>query len=160
MPNENRNLTNLAIAAAAGAALMYLFDPHQGARRRAQLRDKAAAGKHDLADYAQTQAKRVLDHARGLAARVRPHVNASLRDVDTSDYQIGERIRAQLGHVLSHPGAVEVDVSGGCACLSGHILASEHDAVLSTVWAVPGVTDLADELTIHEKAGNIPALQG
>lgn len=159
MRTGNRNLIDLALAAVTGAALMYLFDPQHGARRRAMLRDKAEAGGHDLSDYAQTQAKRVLDHARGLSARARTYALSGEKE-RSDDYEIGERIRARLGHVVSHPRAIGVDVARGSACLSGHVLAHEYDAVLSAVWAVPGVADIEDGLTVHDEAGNIPALQG
>ena len=158
MRTRNRNLIELSVAAVAGAALMYLFDPLLGARRRAMLRDKAEAGGHDLGDYAQTQAKRVLDHARGLSARARTYAAADEK-ARSGDYEISERIRARLGHVVSHPRAIGVDVAGGSVCLSGHVLADEYDAVLSAVWAVPGVADIEDGLTVHDEAGNIPALQ-
>ncbi|WP_458217209.1 hypothetical protein [Paracidovorax citrulli] len=69
-----RDLVDFAVAAAAGAALMYLFDPDQGARRRAQLRDKAAARRRDVSDYAQTQATRTLDKARGLKEKISSRV--------------------------------------------------------------------------------------
>ncbi|MBY4897302.1 YtxH domain-containing protein [Cupriavidus sp. AU9028] len=65
-----RDLVDFAVAAAAGAALMYLFDPDQGERRRAQLRDKAAARRREVSDYAQTQANRTLDKARGLKEKI------------------------------------------------------------------------------------------
>lgn len=159
MRTGNRNLIDLAVAAVAGAALMYLFDPQLGARRRAMLRDKAEAGGHDLGDYAQTQAKRVLDHARDLSARARTYAAADEK-ARSGDYDISERIRARLGHVVSHPRAIGVDVAGGSVCLSGHVLADECDAVLSAVWAVPGVADIENGLTVHDEAGNIPALQG
>lgn len=55
---SNNPLLNLAVAVACGAAAMYFLDPASGRRRRAYVRDKAAAGRHDVADYANTQAKR------------------------------------------------------------------------------------------------------
>lgn len=159
MRTGNRNLIDLAVAAIGGAALMYLLDPELGARRRAMLRDKAEAKSHDLSDYAQAQAKRALDHARGFTARTGTRVAAGEK-ARSSDYDIGERIRTRLDAVVSHPRAIGVDVARGSVCLSGHVLRHEHDAVLTAVWAVPGVADIEDGLTVHEEAGNIAALQG
>lgn len=159
MRTGNRNLIDLAVAAIGGAALMYLLDPELGARRRAMLRDKAEAKSHDLSDYAQAQAKRVLDHARGLATRAQTSM-AEGQKTRSGDYELGERIRTRLDEVAGHPRAICVDVAGGSVCLSGHVLRHEHDAVLTAVWAVPGVADIEDGLTVHEEAGNIPALQG
>ena len=44
--------------------------------------------------------------------------------------------------------------------LSGPILESEVNAVLSCVSSVPGVSGVENLLTVHKQAGNIPDLQG
>ncbi|MFX5521606.1 YtxH domain-containing protein, partial [Acinetobacter baumannii] len=62
------SLLQCAVAAAVGAAVMYLFDPQSGRRRRAMLRDKAEASRHDMQDLAEKQAKRITDRMQGIAA--------------------------------------------------------------------------------------------
>lgn len=158
MNTRTHELMVCAAAAAAGAALMYLLDPHQGARRRALLRDRAMAGKNNLQDYAEAQATRVVDRARGVAAEVKAKVSQDASAMD--DQQIGERIRSELGRLVSHPGAIEVTVLNGRAALSGDILVSEREPLLTALRNMPEVSGVDDMLTAHESAENIPALQG
>jgi hypothetical protein len=65
------SLFRLAAAVAAGAALMYIFDPQGGRRRRALARDRGVAAGHDLARVSRGKAKRAVDHLHGAAARTR-----------------------------------------------------------------------------------------
>ncbi|MBO4122558.1 YtxH domain-containing protein [Cupriavidus gilardii] len=151
------SLMQCVVAAAVGAAIMYLFDPQSGRRRRALLRDKAEASRHDMQDLAEKQAKRITDRMQGIAAKVRNATGLARRTAD--DDTIAERVRAELGRLVGHPGAVDVAVVGGRVWLSGHILASEHEALLAAVRGVTGVQDVDDRLTVHEEAGNVPELQ-
>ena len=50
-----------------GAALMYLFDPNGGGRRRALIRDKAVGLSHDISEAAEGKAKDLSNRAKGLA---------------------------------------------------------------------------------------------
>lgn len=111
-----------------------------------------------MQDFTETQAKRAVDRARGMAAEVRSHVTED--DVALDDDRIGERIRSQLGRLVSHPGAIEVNVVNGYVRLSGHILAAEHDGLLAALRQMPEVKDIDDHLQVHQEAGDIPELQG
>src|SRR5690606_41858308 len=71
-----------------------------------------------------------------------------------------ERVRAQLGRLVSHPGAITVTAHAGDVTLSGQILAAEHQTLLSAVRAMAGVNRVDDRLQAHESPGNIPELQG
>ena len=120
------------LGAAAGAAIAtYYFDPQQGRRRRALVRDKVYG--------------RMAHFDEG--ARV-------------PDEVLRERVRAKLGRVVSHPAAVEVAVSGSIATLSGPVLARERKRLVRAIAAVPGVASVVDRLEAHKQAGDIPALQG
>ncbi|MCA7086477.1 YtxH domain-containing protein [Cupriavidus sp. DB3] len=150
-------LLPFAVAAAVGAAIMYLFDPQSGRRRRAELRDKAEASRHDMQDLAEKQAKRITDRMQGIAAKVRSATGLGKHSAD--DNTIAERVRAEMGRLVGHPGAIDVAVVGGRVWLSGHILSAEHEALIAAVRAIAGVQDVDDRLTVHEEAGNVPELQ-
>lgn len=48
-----------------GAALMYLFDPNGGRRRRALIRDKAVGIRNDVTDAIEGKAKDIGNRAKG-----------------------------------------------------------------------------------------------
>jgi osmotically-inducible protein OsmY len=76
------------------------------------------------------------------------------------DTVVVERVRSRIGHVVSHPGAIEVTVQNGRVTLSGPALARELDPLLSDLAHVRGVTGVENKLDIHEEPGSLPALQG
>ncbi|AKJ27549.1 BON domain-containing protein [Caldimonas brevitalea] len=153
-----RYLFSTLVRVAVGAAAMYYLDPVLGRRRRALLRDKAIAISHDVREVAHARAKRAVDRAQGLVAVTRARLDGSV--LPTSDRQLCERVRAQLGRMVSHARAVDVEARAGRVCLRGNILAAEVDRLLATVSSMPGVEAVDNQLSVHETAGNIPDLQG
>jgi len=151
-------LLNYAAAAVLGATAMYLLDPRLGRRRRALLRDKVVAGRHDVDRYARKTGKRAADHLRGMAAEAR--AGAGLGAHPPGDRQLEERVRAALGRAVSNPGAVDVGAADGQVCLSGKILASEHERLIAEVSSVAGVESVEDRLEVYERPGFVPELQG
>jgi hypothetical protein len=73
---------------------------------------------------------------------------------------VHDRIRAKIGHHLSHPKSIEVDVSAGQVMLRGAIMASEVSCLLSCVRGVPGVRKIEHQLDIYDRPDNQPELQG
>ena len=151
-------ILNRIATLALGATAMYYFDPQLGRRRRAELCDKLNAMRNDAADCLLSEGKQAADHVRGWTASARSGMG--LDEPPASDRQLEERVRAQLGRLLSHPGAVSVTATAGDVTLNGHILASEHEALVAAVTAMAGVQRVDDRLQVHEQAGNIPDLQG
>jgi len=151
-------ILNRIATLALGATAMYYFDPQLGRRRRALLCDKLTAMRNDAADCLLADGKRAADQVRGFTAAARSGLG--LDEPPSSDRQLTERVRAQLGRLVSHPGAVTVTATAGDVTLSGHILAAEHDALLTAVTAMAGIQRVDDRLQVHETAGNIPQLQG
>jgi osmotically-inducible protein OsmY len=137
-------LFRIAAAFAAGAAAMYYLDPETGRRRRALVRDRGIAARHDLEDYASAASRRASDTLQGTAARTRSRV--SREPVD--DEQLHERIRSRLGHVVERPGDIEVQVRDGYVVLSGTVDEEEIDQVLSTVAAIAGVEGVDNLLSV------------
>ncbi len=56
------------------------------------------------------------------------------------------RVRAQIGHVVSQAGAVDVTAHQGRVTLSGSIAAHEVEKLLSAVASVAGVTAVINRL--------------
>lgn len=138
-----------------GAALMYMLDPDRGSRRRALVKDKITSAANKTPDALGATSRDLTNRARGLVASVK----SIFTSADASDEVIVQRVRSQIGRVISHPGSIEVTANQGRVTLGGPILASETNDLLSTVRKVRGVKDVDNQLEVHEQAGNIPGLQ-
>lgn len=145
-------LTGLGI----GVGLMYLLDPERGRRRRARIRDQVAHGTKRASDAAGATSRDVAHRASGAMSRLR----GAWGRTPVDDEVLVERVRAQLGRVVSHPHALDVGAANGVVTLRGPILRHEVRRLLDTVDGVAGVREVVNELEEHKEAGNIPALQG
>lgn len=141
---------------ALGVGLMYLLDPDRGTRRRALLRDRTVHTRRKVADGIAVTARDVRNRSQGAVASVRSRI----RREQVGDEILEQRVRAELGRVVSHPGAINVTTHDGRVTLGGPVLADELDALLSRVRRVRGVDEVINELEVHETAGSVPALQG
>jgi osmotically-inducible protein OsmY len=65
-----------------------------------------------------------------------------------------------MGHVLTHPGAIGVTAVHGRVSLSGPVPSDEVNQLLKTVGSIRGVTDLVNQLEVHEETEHISGLQG
>jgi uncharacterized membrane protein len=143
-------------AAALGATLMYFLDAERGTRRRHLLRDRLAHAGRVVGDGVSTTGRDLGNRARGVAAEAR----ARVRPDDADDRVVEERVRAELGRVVSHPGAVIVTAEQGRVLLAGPVLAREAAELVSRVGKVRGVERVEDRLQPHETADGVPELQG
>lgn len=142
---------------AAGVAAIALLEPTRGARRRGGLVQKTIHTGKTLEDFSGKASRDVAHRARGLLASLA----AKLSPDEPSAEVLAERVRARLGRLTSHPGAVEVVARGdGVVELRGPILDAEVNQVLEGVARVRGVRDVVDRLERHKEAGNTPGLQG
>src|SRR5438094_353009 len=94
---------------ALGAGLMYIFDEHRG--RRALLRDQLI---HVVSEFGWRGRKRARDlsnRAVGSIAKLRSGIRDRIAEIP--DYVLHDRVRAQLGHVVSHPGLLEIEARDG-----------------------------------------------
>jgi hypothetical protein len=149
------NTRDLMPGAAIGAALLFVLDPNEGARRRAMLRDKLVRARRVAGEAAGATIRDMSNRARGIAASVRGRFGENV-----SDDVVGERVRARLGRASSHARALDVDVRNGCVTVRGPILSSEVRGVLAVAAGVRGVQGVVDELEPHETAAGVPSLQG
>lgn len=145
-------------AAALGAAAMYLSDPDRGRRRRALMKDKARSAVNRTGSAIDVASRDLGNRVQGLRARGRRLLGRHESDAD--DQVVAARVRECLGRAVSHPHAVKVNAMQGCIVLSGPILAIEKDRLLEAVRSVSGVSEVDDQLTPHESAAGVAALQG
>ena len=136
-----------------GAALMYALDPQSGRRRRAIARDR-------LRSLTRRQRGLLARGGRDLGHRLEGGVHALNGGDAASDRVLAERVRAALGRAVSHPSAIEVEVIGGNAVLTGHVLESETRELMRRVGRVAGVKAVDDRLERHLSSEGVPALAG
>src|SRR5690606_25277307 len=105
--------------------------------------------------YTRKVSKRASNRLHRLSAKVRGGMPEP-----ESDRQLEERLRARLGHVVSHPRAIELMVNQGEVALTGHILTAEHSRLLTEITRMAGVKTIDDRLKTHDEPGTIPQLQG
>jgi hypothetical protein len=141
-----------------GAAAMYILDPDRGERRRALARDKAVHGARVLGMHADKRLRDLRNHAYGSVAEWRSTLRDRVRELP--DDVLAERVRAQIGHVVSHPGALDVRVEDGCVVIRGPVLAEEVDRIEQRLHATRGVWNWRLEVEPHAGDDNVPGLQG
>ena len=135
---------------------MYLLDPHDGARRRALVRDKAT----HYSRLARENVSGRIEDARHRSGGMMAELRSQFRLGSPTDEVLLARIRSKLGHVVSFPAAIEVSAQDGRVTLRGPILMREVDHALMAVRLIPGVTDVDNQLERHETPDGVPGLQG
>ena len=140
----------------AGAGLMFLLDPQTGNRRRALLRDKLRRVSRVAGERASAWSEMAADHAQGFVAETR----ARLRHEEVDDRTLVERVRAELGRVMTHVSAVNVEARDGHVTLRGDVLENEAESALAAARTTRGVRSVNDALERHARPGNVPSLQG
>jgi uncharacterized membrane protein len=151
-----KSLTGIVAAVAAGALAAHFLDPQQGRRRRAVLRDKVMSRLGELDEAGRVIAQDLHNRTQGTLVDLGHRVGAE----EVTDEVLVERVRAKLGRVVSHPGAIEVAARQGVVTLRGPVLKREVKRLMQAVWAVPGVHGVEDRLEAHQQPGDVPGLQG
>ena len=150
-------ITIALTGAGLGAAAMYLMDPSRGRRRRARLGEAASHVSHRAHAIAGMTARDVRHRLSGAAART---LDRLVEEGVPADDVLVERVRARLGRLVSHPGAIDVVASGGTVTLAGPLFEAEVDQLIDGVAAVGGVTAVENKLEPHRDAEHVSALQG
>jgi osmotically-inducible protein OsmY len=129
-----------------GAGFMYLLDPNSGRRRRALIRDRMAATRHDIEDTTAAKAEFVKDKAQGVMAETR----AVLKDEEVDDHTLEDRVRSELGRVTRHMGTIHVSAADGRVTLHGSVPSEEIQQVANAAQAVKGVKQVNNQLHAQE----------
>jgi osmotically-inducible protein OsmY len=154
-----KHILNVTAAFAAGAIAMYYLDSTMGRRRRVLVRDKIVGVSHDAADFVEAKGKRMVDRVKGVVATGSLDRKSSTEP--QSDAQLRERVRSRMGHLVSHPLAIEVSVEDGVVRLSGQILAHELDGLLSQLTDMTGVRKVHNALaTLNDPSGFAESQRG
>jgi uncharacterized membrane protein len=151
---DSRN--SLFASVGLGASLMYFLDPIHGARRRSRMRDRCFHLMHRTTHAAATTRRDLKHRWQGLVALLQN--GGRFEDVD--DDVLKERVRATMGHFVSHSHAINVGASAGVVTLDGQIVEKEAANLLSAIRRVRGVKRVIDALERHERGVHVPALQG
>ena len=75
------------------------------------------------------------------------------------DSRLLRRVRSELDHVSSHPGAIDVRVSNGAVTLRGPVLNTEVVDILNSVESVRGVHSVQYHLDGYDSAGDVEWLR-
>ena len=138
-----------------GAGLAYFFDPQQGDRRRALLRDKA----NSLVDRMDDSIYARVEDTRNKTRGVLSEWTAKLSNQDSPDWLLAERVRNALGRLSSHSHSVKVRAEDGQVHLSGSILKDEKDAIVKAASRTRGVRDVVDELEVFYSPEEMSAFE-
>ena len=68
-----------------GAALMYLFDPDRGARRREVIREKAEGAANKAGEYAEKMSRDIRDRASEVVAEAKSIFKGTDKDLNAAD---------------------------------------------------------------------------
>jgi hypothetical protein len=149
---------NFLTGAGLGATVAYLFDPIIGNRRRSLLLDQFNHSLHKVSHAADVTVRDIRNRAYGTFAEIRGSIAGG--GDGASDDVVVSRVRSKLGRYTTHASAIEVDAHDGIVTLRGPILAPEVDELVCAAKSVRGVSEVVNQLDVHDSAENIAALQG
>lgn len=141
-------ILRVLIGLGLGAAAMYVLDPQAGRRRRGRLRDQTLSARRRVGGAAQKAARDMGNRLRGGIAEARAMWRGQ---EEVSDDVLAERVRARMGHVLSHAHVhlMEVSAHAGHVTLRGTLPADEASRLVAGVRAVRGVTDVDNQIRVQ-----------
>lgn len=140
MTNRQAFLAGLGI----GLGLTYFVDPRLGHNRRRRISARIQHNLTEAADALSGRRDDVIHRAYGRFARLRARMTAD----PASDVVLAERVRAEMGHVVSHAHAIQVSAAGGQVRLAGSVRAEELGPLLDRVASVPGIRGIDNQLRV------------
>lgn len=149
-PKPGTSFITVVCAAGVGAALMFLFDPDNGKRRRSLLKDKSTRYARKAQQTEDALVRQTLHHVQGALATIRGRFTPQ-EPVD--DAVLTERVRAALGHVVPDAHAIDVKVRDGCVTLKGPVLPEEIGEIVACTERVRGVQQVENRLSPNSGPG-------
>jgi gas vesicle protein len=147
-----------AAVVALGAGAMYFLDPERGRARRAWAGQKVGSIVNDTGrafHRAGLSCSHMMNRTRGTAHELRQSVVSA---GPVSAEQLLQRVRSEMGHVVSQAHQIQVMTdANGQVELTGRVLASELDALLTAVRRVAGVSQVTNRLEVLDRADQMPA---
>ena len=141
-----------------GAAIMYVFDEHRGAKRRAYARDKLVRAGHLLGRAINKRSRDLIHRLGGSLAELRSSIRD--RSAEIPDEILVQRVRSQLGHVVSHPGLLEVSAREGWVSVRGPVLRQELETIRKRLSKIRGVRDCHVELEPQAELDRVSGSRG
>lgn len=148
-------LLSVLTSAGIGAALVYLFDPVSGNRRRALVRERASKSVHDAQRFLDIASRDLQNRSLGMMEEMRSRMAGQKVDDD----KLVRRVAAKLGHHMMRAKDVGITAEDGVVTLQGPVLSSEIDAVLRAIGRIPGVREVRSQLEIHEPSDEMQHTQ-
>jgi hypothetical protein len=140
---------------AVGVLTMYLLDPARGARRRSFIRDKIVHAVHIVAAVADKRSRDIVNRLRGVAAEIQ----ARVREGAIPDHVLVERVHAHLGHVVSQPHTLDVEVDSGRVVVTGPVLRGERHKIEDRLSHMRGVREYEVRVMEYADRSEIPGLR-
>jgi hypothetical protein len=141
-----------------GATAMYIFDANRGARRRAYARDRLIHAGHRMGRGLRKRSRDWVNRALGAVAELRSSIKDRIATVP--DEQLLDRVRSQLGHVVSHSGLLQVEARDGCVLVSGPVLEREVEKIRRRIAETRGVKECVLDLDPHADLERVSGQQG
>jgi osmotically-inducible protein OsmY len=135
----------LALGALVGAAIAYLFDPQNGRRRRALLRDRSSAFVRQGGRETAQAGRAVAAEAHGVAQKAR-HLKEESKEFD--DATLAQKVQSEVFRDADAPkGQVNVNAEDGIVVLRGEVERPELiDELVERTRKVQGVRDVQNLL--------------
>jgi len=150
MKNQTLNINTVA-AFAAGALAMFCLDSLFMRRHPERIGETIGGTSRRAVRAGRPAATRVAGQTGNLD-------RVSSREPE-NDAKLRERVMARLGHLVSHPGAIEVSVSAGIVRVSGQVLAQELDGLLTQLTRLPGVHKVHNALGVLQDPSGFGEVQ-
>jgi len=130
-----------------GAALMYIFDPDRGGRRRALIRDKVVAAGNKAGDVAGKVSRDLRNRADGIVAETK----SLFKHEEVPDDVLDDRVRSKLGRYAFNIVGLEVRTLNGTVTLLGRVKTELVPKVLRAVRMVRGVKEVDNQLELSNE---------
>lgn len=132
---------------AAGATLMYLYDPDRGRTRRTRTAAQARGVARRQVRHAVNESERRLHYAEGQVRGAAARARGGGRYHPESEVDLREHLRQVIRSQPTHFPEVSVDVARGRAVLRGEVPSAQQQVELrAAVSAVEGV-EVVEDLT-------------